>query len=91
MFWLQVGVIFCLLIGFSIILAGIFKKFGLKAKFVLPLLIPLFVFSLGFCLRLSEKYGMVDLGFFLTDFSELFLTALFIAFLFLGQLRYWKK
>jgi len=65
---LQVGIIFCLLIGFSIILIGIFKGFGLRTKLVLPLLIPLFVFTLGFYLRLSGKQGLVDLGFFLTDF-----------------------
>lgn len=91
MFVLQISVISFLLTGFSIILIGLLKRFGLERKLVLPLLIPLLVFSFGFSLRLTGKQGLVNLGFFLTDFSTFFVSVLFTTFLFLGQLKYWKK
>jgi len=55
------------------------------------LLFPLWLFGLGFSLRLMMDKSLIDLGYFLTDFSTLFVTILFTLFLFLGQLRYWKK
>lgn len=42
-------------------------------------------------MRLTDKEGFIDLGFFLTDFSSLFIYTLLATFLLLGQLKYWKK
>lgn len=91
MLWVQVGVIFSLLVGFGAILIEVFRKFGVSTKSALPLLAPLLAFCVGFCLRLSGKAGLIDLGFFLTEFSVLFVSVLFTAFLFLGQIKYWKR
>lgn len=87
----QIGVILFLFIVFSAVLMRVFRKFGIGIRTVLPLLAPLLTFSIGFGLRLSGKSYLVDLGFFLTDFSTLFVSVLFTAFLFFGQLKYWKK
>ena len=78
-----------LLYGFLIIL--FFRKFSKDLRFPLILIISLAVYSLGFLMRLVGDKAQVDLGFFLTDFSVCFLTALFTASLLLGQIKYWKK
>lgn len=89
MFWVQVLIIAVIFMNFSGLLFFLFKKFK-QEKHVGFLIVPLLGYSVGFCLRLTGKQYFVDLGFFLTDFSALFFTVLFVSFLFLGQLKYWK-
>jgi len=91
MFTFQVLAILLLLLFFSLLIIVLFRKFGRDLKIVLLFIAPLLVFCLGFVLRLSTRPPMVDLGFFLTEFSGLFISVLFAACLLLGQLRYWKK
>lgn len=91
MFWVQVGIILLIIIVFSWFVLEIFRDFGIKINRTKYLLLPLLLFSLGFVLRLSQNKSLIDLGYFLTEFSTLFVTVLFTAFLFLGQLKYWKK
>jgi hypothetical protein len=91
MFIFQVLVIFSFLLFFSSLIIVLFKKFNNDLKIALLFLTPLLVFSFGFILRLSARPPMVDLGYFLTEFSGLFISILFAVCLLLGQLRYWKK
>jgi len=91
MFIVQVLVISLLLIFYSLLIAALFRKFNRDLKIALFFITPLLVFSVGFVFRLSVKPPIVDLGFFLTEFSGLFISILFAICLFLGQLRYWKK
>lgn len=91
MFGVQVGIILLICIIFSWLVLGIFRDFGVQASQTKYLLFPLLLFSLGFVLRLSQNKPLIDLGYFLTEFSTLFVTVLFTAFLFLGQMKYWKK
>lgn len=87
----QIVVIAGVFLLFSALIVVLFKRFIKKGRLFILLIIPLFVFCLGFSLRLTGKQGLVDLGYFLTEISALFLTILFTLFLFLGQLKYWKK
>ena len=87
----QIGIICLLMVVFSKLLLDVFCDFGVKIKYGRYLLFPLWLFGLGFSLRLMMDKSLIDLGYFLTDFSTLFVTILFTLFLFLGQLRYWKK
>ncbi len=86
----QAFVIFLFLLLFSLLVATLFRKFNKDLRISLLFIIPLAVFSLGFAFRLTAKPVVVDLGFFLTDFSELFVSILFAVCLILGQIRYWK-
>jgi len=83
-----------LLVAFSayaIIIYALTRKFKVHARYVSVFLVPLSFFTLGYQLRLSGISKSVDLGFFLTDSSYLFVYVLFAFFLLLGQLKYWKK
>jgi len=83
-----IGAVFSL---YSILIIFFFRKFSKDLRFPLILIISFAIYSLGFLMRLVGNKEGVDLGFFLTDFSALFLTALFTASLLLGQIKYWKK
>lgn len=91
MFKVQTGIIGLLLVVFSKLLLNILRDFGVKIKYSWYLLFPLWLFGLGFSLRLTINKSLIDLGYFLTDFSTFFVTVLFTLFLFLGQIKYWKK
>ncbi len=54
-------------------------------------LCPLFIFSIGFIFRLTDNKVLIDLGYYFTEYSFLFIYILFAITFFLGQLRYWKK
>jgi hypothetical protein len=82
-----------ILITSSIIIALTYclcKKFGRKDLFIYGL-IPIFIFVVGFILRLSNDGVIIDAGFFMTEISYIFLTILWVLALILGQLKYWKK
>lgn len=67
---------------FSIeLLRSLFKKFK-RTELAGFMIVPLGFFSLGFGLRLSGKAALVDLGFFLTEFSGILVSVLFTSFLF---------
>ena len=90
MFGLQVTIIGFIFIISILSLTFVLKNFK-QERFMVLFLVPLGQYCFGFALRLSAKNHWVDLGFFLTDYAAVFLTALFSVFLFLGQLKYWKK
>ena len=86
----QIMFLLLILLLLTLELLFILKKF--KRSDLFPyLLFPLLIFVIGFCLRLSNNQEKVDLGFYLTEVSYIFLTMLFVLALFLGQLKYWKK
>jgi len=91
MFTIQILAVTTTLALFSFLIAALFKKFGREKRMVILFTIPLLVFCVGFIFRMSETQGIVDLGFFLTDFSGLFISTLFAICILLGQLKYWKK
>ena len=67
------------------------KKFNVKKQTQLLVFFPLAAFAIGYYLRLSDVKGVIDTGYFLTDFSYLFVYLLFALSFILGQLKYWKK
>jgi len=73
------------------LLLGLIRKFSSKAPLKAVVLFPLLSFVIGFSLRLSGPEEIIDLGFFFTDFSFLFVYILFTIALLLGQLRYWER
>ncbi len=87
----QVGIIGIVFGLYSLLIILFFRKFSKDLRFPLILITSFAVYSIGFLMRLMGTKEQVDLGFFLTDFSALFLTALFTASLLLGQIKYWKK
>ncbi len=84
-------VLLVVLSAYAIVIYALTKKFKVHARYVMVFLAPLSFFTLGYQLRLSGIQESMDLGFFLTDSSYLFVYVLFAFFLLLGQLRYWRK
>ncbi len=91
MVFFQIAVISFLVLLYSYLLIEIFRKFNIKIRNTYFFIIPLGVFSIGFVLRLNSDINFVNLGYYLTDFTGLFVSVLFTTFLLLGQLKYWKS
>lgn len=90
MYYIQLLVEILLLSIFSVFLMKFFSRFKLKKFYVVFFCMPLFSFAFGYSLRLTEDKFLVDNGFFVTDFSFLFVYLLTAIALILGQLKYWK-
>jgi predicted tellurium resistance membrane protein TerC len=76
---------------YSAVLLKFLEKFEVRKRNLLIFLLPLFLFTAGYYLRLTGTREFIDIGFFFTDSSYLFVYMLFAIFLMLGQLKYWKK
>jgi len=87
----QIFIVLSVLAISLIALDFIMKKFALHLRIKALLLLPVLLFVCGYLMRLTENKGIVDTGFFLTDFSYLFVYLLFAMSFLLGQLKYWKK
>lgn len=82
----------------ELILLGIFvallnfllADFEVKKRKLLVFAFPLLTYVVGFTLRLSGNKEFIDLGYFFTEFSTIFVTILFSLCLYLGQIKYWK-
>ena len=74
----------------GILLLWLLKRFSFQPPAVAIILFPVAAFALGFSLRLSGSPERVDLGFFFTDFSFLFVYLVFALSFLLGQIKYWK-
>ena len=72
------------------LLNNFLAQFKVNRKSFYPLFFVLFMFAIGFALRLAGSKSAIDFGFFLTEVSYLFVYVLFTAALILGQKRYWK-
>lgn len=79
-----------LLLFFTALIFNFLKQFKIKRKKALVFICPLLTYALGFYLRVLADKNLVDLGFFFTEFSTLFVTILFTLFLYVGQVKYWK-
>ncbi len=90
MLLLQLTTEFLVLAVLTLVLVIILKKFNRRDLFIY-LFIPLFFFTIGFTMRLSGQTPVVDLGFFFTEMSSIWLYLLFVLALLLGQIKYWKK
>jgi hypothetical protein len=91
MFIYQILIIISLLTTYGVLIFLFCRIFTKKPNLPLMLIIPVMIFSFGFILRLSEQKSMIDVGYFLTDSSSIFLYALFTGALILGQIKFWKK
>lgn len=87
----QVFTIVVLFFSQSLLILLLLRSFKRKIANAVYFIFPLFVFCVGFSLRLSNNRSLIDLGYFLTDISSLFVYLLFSAFLFLGQVKYWGR
>ena len=90
MFFLQLTTQILVFTVLNIFLFILLKKFNRKDLFPY-LCLPLVLFTMGFTMRLASTKEIVDLGFFFTEISSIWLYALFVLALLLGQIRYWKK
>jgi len=88
---LQTAILATAFLVFATSLNYILKKFGVKRKYLAIFLLPLLFFVMGFWLRLSGLTHLIDLGYFFTESSYLYVYVLFSLFWMLGQLKYWKK
>ncbi|MBI4999225.1 hypothetical protein HZB97_00455 [Candidatus Gottesmanbacteria bacterium] len=75
---------------FTILIFTFLREFKILKRRVLVFIFPLFTYVVGFSLRLTGDKELVDLGFFFTEFSTIFVTVLFSLSLYLGQIRYWR-
>lgn len=91
MFIYQILIIISLFIAYGICIFFFFRLFTKKLNLPLILIMAIMIFSLGFILRLSGQKSIIDIGYFLTDSSSIFLYALFTGALMLGQIKFWKK
>jgi hypothetical protein len=78
-----------LLLFFTALIFNFLKQFKIKRNRALIFICPLITYALGFYWRMLADKNLVDLGFFFTEFSTLFVTILFTLFLYLGQVKYW--
>lgn len=75
---------------FTILIFGFLADFKIKKRKALIFLFPLLSYLIGFSLRITGSKQLIDLGFFFTEFSTIFVTVLFTLCLYLGQAKYWK-
>lgn len=91
MLMIQAAVITLLFLVFSGLVISLFFSFHKGFKYTIYFIIPLFIFSLGFFLRLTSSKPLINMGYYFTDFTSLFIYCLFAITFLLGQLKYWKK
>lgn len=90
MYQVQVAII---VLSTLVLMVGILRFLKLFARLDITIffLVPLAMFSIGFCLRLSGNTDIVDLGYFFTESSYLIVYILFSIAIVLGQIRYWRR
>lgn len=81
----------CISSIFISLVIKLLKHFGRGGDLKVYFITPLLTYSGGFVLRLSKDKSLIDIGFYLTDYSLMFTYTLFAVAVLLGQLRYWKK
>ena len=78
------------LVASFIFLDYLMKKFKLRLSLKSLLFFPLVIFVIGFSLRFSESQSVIDTGYFMTEFTYVFIYLIFAMAVLLGQLKYWK-
>lgn len=76
---------------FIFLVVRLLRHFGRGNDLIIYFVTPLLIYSFGYILRLSGDKPLVDLGFYMTDYSFMFVYTIFAVSILLGQLRYWKK
>jgi len=79
-----------LLLVFVFLLNLLLTDFKVKKRRLVVFAFPLLTYATGFTLRISGVKELIDLGFFFTEFSTIFVTVLFSLCMYLGQVKYWK-
>ena len=79
--------ILCILV-MSILIIMFISRFRLNWLVFLGLF-PIFLFSAGFALRLGSSGELIDMGFYFTEISYLFVYVIFTLCLAFGQAKYW--
>ncbi|HLC77455.1 MAG TPA: hypothetical protein VJH04_04600 [archaeon] len=74
----------------SILLVSFLRRFSTIKQLYCLVLLPLMLFFMGFSMRLSGERDFIDLGYFFTDFSFLYVYLIFALSFLLGQVKYWK-
>jgi len=87
----QTSTILAVGIIYLIVLALFCRNFTKNKSLISLLSLPVMLFIFGYFLRINGNKWQIDLGYFLTDTSSLFLYAVFTGSLILGQMKYWKK
>lgn len=87
----QILTIIVLLVLYSFVATTFCRRFTKELSLSIMLIFPIIVFSVGYIMRLSGNKPIIDIGYFFTDSSSIFLSALFTGALILGQLKYWKR
>ena len=78
-------------VAFSLaVLISFVRKFSKNFHLLLLATMPLMIFVLGYSMRLTGGKNVIDMGYFFTDLSFLFVYLLFAISFILGQLKYWK-
>lgn len=87
---IQISFIGISFIVFSIVVFELLRKFE-RRDIAIFFIGPLFLFCLGFTMRILGNKEVVDIGFFLTDSASLIIYTIFSISFLLGQLKYWRK
>lgn len=88
---LQSGIILIIGVTYLITIYLFCRNFIKDKSIILLLNLPVLLFITGYFLRINGSKWEIDLGYFMTDSSSIFLYALFTGSLILGQIKYWKK
>ena len=89
MMW-QLAIIISAAGAIGILLYQHLHAFPATKRLFIPMFATLAMFSIGFALRLFSEQSVVDIGFYFTDISFLFVNIMFTSALILGQHKYWK-
>ena len=91
MFLVYLGVEMVVFSIATALVIGFLRIFGIRRSYMLIMLFPVILFTIGFALRLTGVKEIIDIGFFFTDFTYVFIYIMFTASFMLGQIKYWKK
>ena len=75
---------------FVALLNFLLADFKVKKRRFVVFVFPLLAYVVGFTFRLSGNKELIDLGYFFTEFSTIFVTILFSLCMYLGQIKYWR-
>jgi hypothetical protein len=87
---IQLGLILLCCLGLGVLIFMLLKKFG-RTDLAIYYFAPVFMYCLGFGLRLSGIGWLVDIGYFFTDGALIAIYLVFSIAMLLGQIKYWKK
>jgi len=90
MFYFQAIVVALSSLLFGYLLFRLLKKFNRQDVYIY-FIVPIFMYGLGFIMRLSDNEKLINLGYFFTEGTFVVIYIVFSISFLLGQLKYWKK